>query len=169
MGGEYRDWHDNLDDIRREHGQNGGVSGHQRRTQATRTEVYTNTIDGCAWLALGGVIGRQRTAKDGHVGFKCIYLSRCYVLGVFFCCGENYFTFYRLYLRKRPMPIFKDFSAPILTTPQKGAPVFKTRPFSSIYLEHASSSRKKRDWALPPNFPVKYFAAAKEQQARASM
>ena len=60
MAGEDQYWHENSGVIRREHGRNGGVVGHQRRTLATRTKVHTNTIDGCPWLALG------RVSEDGR-------------------------------------------------------------------------------------------------------
>ena len=72
MAGEDQYWHENSGVIRREHGRNGGVVGHQRRTLATRTEVHTNTIDGCTWLAFGkSVRGRQRVDRRGLNACNC--------------------------------------------------------------------------------------------------
>ena len=63
MAGEDQYWHENSGVIRREHGRNGGVVGHQRRTLATRTEGGINDDGGqgrMAWLeGRGFIMGRM--------------------------------------------------------------------------------------------------------------
>ena len=62
MAGEHENSCTEFDDTTREHGRDGGVLGHQSHIHIARAEVYTNTIDGCVWLALGA---GWRTAESG--------------------------------------------------------------------------------------------------------